>query len=86
VLEVEGDADLTVSHIATLRAMFSTLKNGEATVEEMFGLAKSADHKIVENPLSDEPEKDAGQVAGDAKADEAAADANTATLLDALPA
>lgn len=54
VLEVEGEGDIKPSHIATLRAMFSTLKNGESSVEEMFGKPEP-DHKVVSNPLSDEP-------------------------------
>lgn len=36
---VAGIEDITVEHIPLLRAMFGTLKNGEATVEEMFGAA-----------------------------------------------
>lgn len=55
VLDVEGEGDIKPSHIATLRAMFSTLKNGESSVEEMFGKPEP-DHKIVSNPLADEPE------------------------------
>lgn len=33
---VAGGEDITVEHIPVLRGMFSALKNGEATVEEMF--------------------------------------------------
>lgn len=53
-LGVEGEGDIKPSHIATLRAMFSTLKNSESTVEEMFGKSEP-DHKVVANPLADEP-------------------------------
>lgn len=53
VLSVEGEREIKTDHIATLRAMFATLKNGEGTVEEMFGKAEP-DHKVVENPLNDE--------------------------------
>src|SRR5690606_20858666 len=35
-LGIQGEEDITVDHIATLRGMYSALKNGEATVEEMF--------------------------------------------------
>src|SRR5690606_27453939 len=47
----------TVDHIATLRGMYSALKNGEATVEEMFvGTVKAiSDHQQISDPLSDEP-------------------------------
>lgn len=33
---VSGMADIKIDHIPTLRGMFAALKNGEATVEEMF--------------------------------------------------
>ena len=56
-LGVEGVEDISVDHIATLRGMYSALKNGEATVEEMFvGTVRAvSDHQKVDNPLSDEP-------------------------------
>jgi hypothetical protein len=57
-LGVEGEGDIKPSHIATLRAMFSTLKNSESTVEEMFGKAEP-DHKIVTNALADDPADEA---------------------------
>jgi len=56
-LGVQGEEDITVDHIATLRGMYSALKNGEATVEEMFiGTVKAiSDHAKIENPFSAEP-------------------------------
>jgi hypothetical protein len=33
---VKGEDDITIDHIVTLKAMASSIKNGEATVEEMF--------------------------------------------------
>ncbi|RAH97844.1 hypothetical protein DLJ53_28855 [Acuticoccus sediminis] len=54
---VSGEEDLTVDHVTILRGMLSTLKNGEATVEEMFGSAREprrSNHKIVSNPLADD--------------------------------
>lgn len=51
-LDVEGDGDITPDHIAILRAMFASLKNGESTVEEMFAPPR-AEHEIVKNALSD---------------------------------
>lgn len=56
-LGVEGEEDIAVDHIATLRGMYAALKNGEATVEEMFvGTVKAvSDHQKVANPLADEP-------------------------------
>lgn len=35
-LGLSGEADITLEHIPILRGMFAALKNGEATVEEMF--------------------------------------------------
>lgn len=60
-LGVEGEEDITVDHIATLRGMYSALKNGEATVEEMFvGTVKqTSDHQKVSNPLDDKPSETA---------------------------
>lgn len=56
-LGIQGEEDITVDHIATLRGMYSALKNGEATVEEMFvGTVKAvSDHQQIADPLSDEP-------------------------------
>jgi hypothetical protein len=36
VLDVKGEADISLEHIGTLLAMHNALKSGEATVEEMF--------------------------------------------------
>lgn len=68
----EGLEDITVDDIATLRGMYSALKNGEATVEEMFfGTVKAASpHEKLADPLSDEPIKP--QKATSGKADAAA--------------
>ena len=73
-LGVEGVEDITVDHIATLRGMYSALKNGEATVEEMFvGTVKAvSDHQTVEDPLSD-----------NATSQDAPADAGKETTADA---
>ena len=53
----EGLEDINVEDIATLRGMYAALKNGEATVEEMFfGTVKAASaHEKIVDPLSDEP-------------------------------
>lgn len=55
-LGVNGIEDITIQHVPTLRGMFATLKNGEATVEEMFvGTVpnKASGHEKVADPLSD---------------------------------
>lgn len=54
VLGLEGYEDITLNHIPTLRGMFSALKNGEATVEEMFSpRVAGSTHQAVANPLAD---------------------------------
>lgn len=62
-LGVAGDQEITLEHIPILVGMYSALKNGEATVEEMFapkaagpgrGFAKVA------NPLADAPSGNSG--------------------------
>lgn len=40
LLDVGGEADIGLDHIALLRATFSSIKNGEATVNEVFGKEK----------------------------------------------
>ena len=64
-LGVAGLEDIGLDHIPILRGMFSALKNGEATVEEMFSgkafAAAGPQHGVIKNPLSDkepEPKKD----------------------------
>lgn len=63
----DGLEEITVDDIGTLRGMYSALKNGEATVEEMFfGTVKPASqHEKIADPLSDEPVKPADQTAAD---------------------
>ncbi|WP_201449642.1 hypothetical protein [Bradyrhizobium sp. Ai1a-2] len=50
-LGIEGEGDIKLDHIATLRGMFMSIKNGEATVEEMFAKEKPADSDPNYNPL-----------------------------------
>ncbi len=45
VLEIHGLDDITLDHMTTLIGMHSALKSGEATVEEMFPVAKPAGEK-----------------------------------------
>ena len=67
-LDLEHVSEITVDHVATLRAMYQTIKNGEATVEEMFSKASGAEHAKIENPLDDriphDGSADAGSSAG----------------------
>lgn len=52
---VRGIDDISIEHIPTLRGMFSAIKNGETTVEEVFAVRSGApaDFKPVANPLDD---------------------------------
>ena len=69
-LNVSGEEDITVDTLVTLHGMFSALKNGELTVEEMFASARGAaaiggsNHAKVANPLADPEPGNAGGKAG----------------------
>jgi hypothetical protein len=52
-LGLESEDEITVDHIATLRAMYATLKNGEANVEEMFSKGVQEFQRST-NPLADQ--------------------------------
>lgn len=68
---VGGINDINLEHIPTLRGMYAALKNGEATVEEMFADAKPVskaavaldipDAKAKEDPKADAMNKDSVQ-------------------------
>lgn len=78
-LAVQGLDDITLEHIPVLRGMFSALKNGEATVEEMFSPRLAAPtHKVVANPLSDEKPAEAKSNPADANSPPAPASAEKA--------
>jgi hypothetical protein len=69
-LGIGGKNDITLDHLTTLTGMRSAIKNGESTVEEMFGKPEPA-HKVVKNPLADEPAQETGAQASQAAAEEA---------------
>jgi len=62
VLEIHGLDDITLDHMTTLIGMHSALKSGEATVEEMFPIAKPVGDRLknlndrLENLAGKEPE------------------------------
>ncbi len=60
VLEIHGLDDITLDHMTTLIGMHSALKSGEATVEEMFPIAKPAGERP--KGLNDRLDKLAGDV------------------------
>ena len=54
VLGIKGIDDVDLDALVDLRGMFSALKNGELTVEELLrGSKAEPQHKIVANPLAD---------------------------------
>ncbi len=56
IMAVAGADDIDIDDLVTLRAIYTSLKNGEQTVEELLrGKTQASDHQKVENPLSDEP-------------------------------
>jgi hypothetical protein len=84
-LGVQGLDDIGLDAIPILRGMFAALKNGEATVEEMFsprnigGIA----HKVVANPLSDDAPAGAAEPA---KTDKSASPADAPKTAAPAPA
>jgi hypothetical protein len=74
-LGVEGEADITLDHITVMRGMFSAIKNGEATVEEIFAKpTKQIDPNynplVKERPIPEKVDPTTGEVTGSATADE----------------
>ncbi|WP_063695136.1 hypothetical protein [Bradyrhizobium embrapense] len=65
-LDVNGEAEIRLEHIATLRGMFMSIKNGEATVEEMFAKEKPSQADPDYNPLVKKDTGGAEQQAGGA--------------------
>lgn len=55
ILEVNGEEEIGLDDLVTLRTMWSNLKNGETTAEQLLAGTKAAkpDHKVVPNALAD---------------------------------
>lgn len=56
LIDVKGEQDIGITEVLSLRAMFSSIKNGEATVEELLTEAArgSTNFDRVANPLQDD--------------------------------
>jgi hypothetical protein len=56
LIDVKGEQDIGITEVLALRAMFSSIKNGEATVEELLTEAArgSTNFDRVANPLQDD--------------------------------
>jgi hypothetical protein len=83
-MEVNGLEEITLEHIPTLQGMFSAIKSGESSVEELFDPRRGAGRpfEVVANPLKDQPESpspptaassDEGEESGGAQATVSAA-------------
>lgn len=59
LIDVKGEQEIGISEVISLRAMFSSIKNGEATVEELLALSArgSTNFDRVANPLQDDANK-----------------------------
>jgi hypothetical protein len=53
---LKGENELTLDHLVSMRGMYSTLKAGEVTIEEMFDPRRLSGQEFekVQNPLADE--------------------------------
>jgi len=63
VLELKGEADLTLEHIPMLRGMYKALADGSTTVEEMFDPRRTSGRggfEVVDNPLGEAMEAESG--------------------------
>ena len=85
VLGVNAETDLTADHIVTLRGMFATLRNGEASVEEMFSPARAV-HQVVANPLDDRAVEKPAEASDDVPATAANMGGETSTAAGSGPA
>jgi hypothetical protein len=88
-LDVESIDDITLEHIPALQGMFSALKNGEATVEEMFDARRSASARafdVVSNPLKDEPQASPASTPVDDKVGEGGGEQGSESGASALSA
>lgn len=88
---VVGTRDITLNHIGTLRGMYATLKNGEATAEEMFGEGKVArkpapDIPDIEEQPTQEAKAEAKQAAAKTEATAQVAQSPAATAAQSQPA
>ena len=85
---VAGREEITLDHIPVLRGMFSAIKNGEATVEEMFNPRKGPSaHEKVADPLKDAPahDPDTGEIEAGEPVEGDADDTATETTIQATP-
>ncbi len=59
-LEVPGVADITLDHLAVLRGVFTSIKDGETSVDEAFAKQPQEGSRARRSPLNDPQEPPAG--------------------------
>ena len=76
LLGVKGMDDIGLDELVTLRATYSSIKDGQVTVEEALNIARgtpAADHKKIANPLADDPPVEKSDKTEDKTPDKSAA-------------
>lgn len=53
LLEIEGEQDITLDQLATLKGMATALKDGDSTVEQMFGEEPAVKSKVKKSKIDD---------------------------------
>jgi hypothetical protein len=73
LLEIEGEQDITLDQLATLKGMATALKDGDSTVDQMFGeepvKSKVKKSKVDDKITAPKPADDAGPSEADLKRD-----------------
>lgn len=73
LLQIEGEQDITLDQLATLKGMATALKDGDSTVEQMFGeepvKSKVKKSKVDDKITTPKPADDAGPSEADLKRD-----------------
>lgn len=53
LLEVQGEADISLDHLAALRGVFTAIKEGDTTVDQVFGDHQTGGGKVSKSSLSE---------------------------------
>lgn len=61
LLEIEGEADITLDHLARLKGMATALKEGDSTIEQMFG-EEAPKAKVKKSKIDDKAPATKGEV------------------------
>jgi len=58
LLEIEGETDITLDHLALLRGTYTAIKEGDTTIEQVFDDVSQSGAKAARSPLNDKVESD----------------------------